>query len=73
LGGKKFNHSMKFTEKPMFKMPAVGALAVLLLIPATLVQNLIHERESTQNSAISQMTSIWGGDQMILGPMQLAD
>ena len=59
---------MKFTEKPMFKMLAVGALAVLLLIPATLVQNLIHERESTQNSAISQMTSIWGGDQMIVGP-----
>ena len=62
------NHAMKFTEKPMFKMLAVGMLVLLLLIPANLVQNLIRERESTQNSAISEITSIWGGDQMIVGP-----
>ena len=49
---------MKFTEKPMFKMLAVGVLALLLLIPAGLIQNLIHEREFTQDSAIAEMTSV---------------
>ena len=49
-------------------MLAVGALVLLLLIPASLVQNLIREREYTQESAITGMTSIWGGEQMIVGP-----
>ncbi len=59
---------MKFTEKPMFKMLAIGVLALLLLIPAGLIQNLIREREFTQDSAIAEMTSVWGGEQMLVGP-----
>jgi inner membrane protein len=59
---------MKFTEKPVFKMLAIGVLALLLLIPAGLIQNMIREREFTQDEAIEEMTSVWGGEQMLVGP-----
>ena len=59
---------MKLIQKPMFKMLAVAVLALLLLIPAGLIQNLIREREYTQENAINEMTSVWGGEQMLVGP-----
>ena len=59
---------MKLIQKPMFKMLAVAVLALLLLIPAGLIQNLIREREYTQETAIDEMTSVWGGEQMLVGP-----
>lgn len=49
-------------------MLAIGVLAVLLLIPASLIQDLIREREFIQDSAIDEITSVWGGEQMIVGP-----
>ncbi|MBL6683084.1 MAG: cell envelope integrity protein CreD [Cryomorphaceae bacterium] len=59
---------MKLIQKPMFKMLSVAVLALLLLIPAGLIQNLIREREYTQENAINEMTSVWGGEQMLVGP-----
>ena len=59
---------MKLIQKPMFKILAVALLALLLLIPAELIQNLIREREYTQENAINEMTSVWGGEQMLVGP-----
>lgn len=59
---------MNFLQKPITKMLAVGALALLLLIPAAMIQNLIQERELTQESAVSEMTGVWGGEQQLLGP-----
>mgnify|MGYP000571865833 FL=1 len=53
---------MKLIQKPMFKMLSVAVLALLLLIPAGLIQNLIREREYTQENAINEMTSVWGGE-----------
>lgn len=49
-------------------MLSVAVLALLLLIPAGLIQNLIREREYTQENAINEMTSVWGGEQMLVGP-----
>lgn len=49
-------------------MLSVAVLALLLLIPASLIQNLIREREYTQEKAINEMTSVWGGEQMLVGP-----
>ena len=59
---------MKLIQKPMFKMLEVALLALLLLIPAELIQNLIRERENTQENAINEMTSVCGGEQMLVGP-----
>ncbi|MBT5151907.1 MAG: cell envelope integrity protein CreD [Flavobacteriales bacterium] len=59
---------MKLIQKPMFKMLSIAVLALLLLIPAGLIQNLIREREYTQENAINEMTSVWGGEQMLVGP-----
>ena len=49
-------------------MLSVAVLALLLLIPAGLIQHLIREREYTQENAINEMTSVWGGEQMLVGP-----
>lgn len=59
---------MKFIQKPAFKMLVIGVLALFLLIPAGLIQNLISERESTQEGAIEEMTGVWGREQKVVGP-----
>ncbi len=44
-------------------------LVLLLLIPQTMVQGLISEREGRQRDAILEVSSKWGGQQTILGPV----
>ena len=43
-------------------------IALLLLIPTSMVKDLISERESTKNEAIKEVSSKWGEEQTISGP-----
>lgn len=51
------------------KMAVVGFLALVLLIPAAMVSELIRERENTRNAAIDEASSKWSKDQSIVGPL----
>ncbi len=51
-----------------FKIAAIVIIALLLLIPAGMIKNLIHEREHTQRKAIEEVSSKWGKEQTIKGP-----
>ena len=52
-----------------FRIIVVGVLALLLLIPVNMVENLIYERESTKRIAMSEISQKWGEQQTIAGPI----
>ncbi|MFC2104191.1 cell envelope integrity protein CreD [Bacteroidota bacterium] len=47
----------------------IGLLILTLLIPAGMIKNLIHERNSLRNSVISEVSYKWGNPQTIAGPI----
>ena len=51
-----------------FKIAVIIVLILLLLIPASMVQDLIHEREQVQKSAITEVSEKWANRQTITGP-----
>ncbi len=44
-------------------------LMLVLLIPTSMVESLIHEREGRQSEAINEVSSKWGQSQTISGPI----
>lgn len=50
------------------KLISIGILILLLLIPLSMVQDLIRERKDTNDSAVDEVSSKWGGPQRIAGP-----
>ncbi len=50
------------------KVLSVGFLILLLLIPAAMVQDLVRERQSRRDSAVSEISGKWGDRQTITGP-----
>ena len=51
------------------KLVTIGFLILILLIPVGLLSNLITEREGTRNAAISEVSSKWGNQQTVGGPV----
>ncbi len=53
----------------MVKLFSMGILILLLLIPSGMIQSLIYERQSTHDEAINEISSKWGFEQTISGPV----
>lgn len=51
----------------MLRIFTIAILVLLLLIPVSMVQDLIRERERRQNTAIQEVSSKWGNSQTING------
>ncbi|HHZ96271.1 MAG TPA: cell envelope integrity protein CreD, partial [Flavobacteriales bacterium] len=49
------------------KLLTIGILLLFLLIPVSMVQDLIREREYRQEGAILEVSSKWGEDQTVIG------
>ncbi|MEN8135528.1 MAG: cell envelope integrity protein CreD [Thermodesulfobacteriota bacterium] len=47
----------------------IGVLCLVLLIPAMMVKSLIKEREGYRRGALEEISSKWGGAQVITGPV----
>jgi inner membrane protein len=56
-------------SKPIVKGLMIAFIALLLLIPSFLVQDLIKEREARQKEAVTEVSSKWANRQNITGPM----
>jgi len=54
-----------FTLKLIF----IGTLALILLIPLSMVKSLLCERQARRDEAISGIAATWGGDQTLVGPV----
>lgn len=50
------------------KAAAIIIITLLLLIPTSMIKNMILERESTQREAIREVSSKWGEEQTLSGP-----
>lgn len=51
-----------------FKVTTITIIGLLLLIPTFMIENLISERERTQDEAIREVSGKWGEVQTISGP-----
>ncbi|HYD05765.1 MAG TPA: inner membrane CreD family protein, partial [Reyranella sp.] len=47
----------------------LGLLMLVLLIPLSMIEDLVTERENRKLEVDSEITSQWGGPQTILGPI----
>jgi len=56
-------------SKIVIKVLMIGAMSLLLLIPAYFVENLIKEREQRQKEAFAEVSSKWANRQNISGPV----
>ena len=52
------------------KMVAVLVLLLLLLIPLNRIESVLQERMQRRSQAISEITSTWGNEQELAGPMR---
>ncbi|MCK8490364.1 cell envelope integrity protein CreD [Spirosoma sp. RP8] len=65
-----FDHINRWTRTSiMLKAGVIGFLVLLLLIPTGMLRSLISEREMTRNAAIAEVSSKWGNEQVIGGPV----
>lgn len=53
----------------LFKTSVIIVIALLLLIPTSMIEGLIYERENTQKLAVQEVSSKWGEEQTITGPI----
>jgi inner membrane protein len=58
----------KLKSNIFFKIATILVITLLLMIPASMIRGIINERESTQNEAISEVSSKWAEQQIISGP-----
>ncbi|MGE9986148.1 cell envelope integrity protein CreD [Desulfovibrio sp. SGI.169] len=56
---------------PLFRFAIVAAIALALLIPLLLVQNLVDERASLYRNVVRDISRTWGGQQQLTGPILL--
>jgi inner membrane protein len=52
-----------------FKLFAIGFLVLLLMIPVSMIKNIISERQWRQETVIKEVSRDWGGGQVITGPI----
>jgi inner membrane protein len=52
-----------------FKLTGVALLILLLLIPLGMIDSVLSERLGRRNEAVAGITSSWGSEQSIIGPV----
>lgn len=52
-----------------FKMAGVTFLTLFLLIPLGMIHSVLRERLERRNEAVADITSVWGREQKIIGPV----
>src|SRR5947207_14652743 len=53
----------------IIKLLAVGALVLVLLIPLAMITGVLNDRLSRRNEAVADITSSWGKEQNVIGPV----
>ena len=63
--------NQSFFEKNavIIKIAAIAFLSLMLLIPTAMIQSLVSERQQRLNEATREISSKWGGEQQIAGPI----
>ena len=53
----------------LVKLLAIGFIALLLLIPAALIESVIGERQNRKAAVVQEISASWGGEQTVSGPI----
>jgi len=53
----------------IIKLLGVGALVLVLLIPLMMITGVLSDRLSRRNEAVADITSSWGREQSVIGPV----
>src|SRR5262249_4114874 len=53
----------------ILKLLGVGALVLVLLIPLAMITGVLRERLERRNGAVGDITSSWGREQNVIGPV----
>ena len=53
----------------IIKLLGVGALVLILLIPLAMITGVLSERLQRRNEAVADITSSWGREQNLIGPV----
>lgn len=53
----------------LFKIAGILVLILLLLIPLKMISSVLRDRLGRRNEAVTEITSIWGREQDIIGPV----
>jgi len=64
-----FNQVLAGKSKTIVKILGVVLLVLLLLIPLSMIKGVLTERMLRRNEAVGQITSTWGKEQVIVGPV----
>ena len=51
------------------KMIMVGILMLILLIPSSMIRNLVNERQYRREGVVGEVSGKWGTSQTIIGPI----
>lgn len=62
-------HSSPMTSPLVFRFGLVAVIALVLLIPLVLVENIVDERAGLYRSVVNQIGQTWGGRQEMYGPV----
>ncbi len=57
------------TRTISFKFILIGFLSLILLIPSVWIQKIINERQMRQIEVMNEISSSWGNDQSLVGPI----
>jgi inner membrane protein len=58
----------RISQSVNFKLLCIGILILILLIPQSMINSLIIERENRMRTTVQEVTSKWSGSQTISGP-----
>jgi len=58
-----------FAQSATFKAIVIGVLILIMLIPISLIRNLIHERDAAGALVKAEVSSKWGERQTLTGPV----
>jgi len=59
----------KISNSVSIKLASIGFLILILLIPGSMIQSLIYERESNREATIQEISAKWGNEQTVVGPV----
>ena len=58
-----------FMRSPLGRLALLLLLWLLLQVPLSMIENLVHERQTRRDEAGAEVTSKWGGAQQLIGPI----
>ncbi|MCG8589263.1 MAG: cell envelope integrity protein CreD [Proteobacteria bacterium] len=57
------------SQRQLWRVILLGGLILLMQVPIFLIANLISDREHTRDRAVRDISSKWGGHQVLVGPL----